>query len=379
MKWSTTPVSKRARAIRALLFIGVASALIMSPFTAIPPAKADEFDDQIRSLNREIDGYQDQAQELSKKANTLQSQLSKLNNEKAALQKRIDLNEVKHKKLTAQIKDTEQKIEDNKNALGETLVDLSIEGDRSALEMLASSSNVSDFVEKQAYQKNLRDNLGEKIKEIETLKKKLEESKKDVEAVLEDQKGQRKILAQKEAERQTLLDKTKGSERAYRNLINSREDKVQELRAEQAAVAAALAGGGSGATGGSASNVSGYPLYPRQCGPGNDGYGYWPCQCVSYVAYRLAGDGLAKERFSGLGDASSWWNAGTTVSKNNIRRGDVIVWITGPYGHVMYVESVSGGTIYFTDFNGMGGPESPGSGTVSTTDATRYPMKVIRL
>ena len=35
------------------------------------------------------------------------------------------------------------------------------------------------------------------------------------------------------------------------------------------------------------------------------------------------------------------------------------------YGHVTYVESVSGSTVNFSDYNGWGGPESFGMGTIN--------------
>lgn len=376
MKLSTTHVSRFKAAARVSVVAISIATLVGSPFVLQQTASADEYDQRIAALQREVDNYQGAAQSLANKANTLQNKVNKINAEKAMLQNRISLNEAKHKKLENDIKKTKQQIEENKNALGETLVNLWVDGDTSALEMLASSKNISDFIDKQAYQKNIRDSIGERIKEIEGLKTKLEKDKKSVESVLDDQKAQRKILASKEAEQQRLLSQTRGSERSYRNLVNSRSGQIQQLRQEQAAVTAAASGGG--VSGGSASNLSGYPLYPGQCGPGNDGYGYWPCQCVSYVAYRLADDSRNTMNYRNLGDASNWWNAGREVSAGSISRGDVIVWLTGDYGHVMYVESVSGGTVYFTDFNGMGGPESPGSGSVSTSTATSYPMKVIR-
>lgn len=377
MKLSTTPVSKFTLALKGSLIVASIIALVGSPFLINTTVKADRFDDKIAALQEEINGYQQTARRLASKADTLQRQLNKLSAEKAALQARIDLNQTKYDKLTNRIKETKQQIAENKDALGETLLDLYIQGDITALEMLASSDNISDFIDKQAYQKNLRDSLSAKIKEIEALKTKLEKDKKETERVLDDQKAQRTILANKEAQRQNILNKTRGSEQAYQNMISNRKGKIAELRAEQAAVAAAIAAGGNGAHGGSASSASGYPFYPNGCSYTNDGYGYFKCQCVSYVAYRLAAN-PANRGFAYLGNASSWWNYGKTISAGNVARGDVIVWLTGPYGHVMFVESVSGGTIYFTDFNGFGGALSPGQGTISTAAATSGGMKVIR-
>jgi len=45
-----------------------------------------------------------------------------------------------------QIADTEKKIKDNQDALGETIANLYVDGKISPLEMIASSKNVSDYL-----------------------------------------------------------------------------------------------------------------------------------------------------------------------------------------------------------------------------------------
>lgn len=376
---STTPVSKKGIAARACI---VAIAILMAAagsmqFFQTPQAYADVYDDKIAALNRQIAAYNAETARLAKEADSLQKQLSVLANQKATIQAHIDTNQAKHDKLQQEIAASEQEIVINRDALGETLADMYVDDSISPLEMLASSNTISDFIDKQEQRATIRDNLSKTIEEIKALKAKLEKDRKEVAAILEDQKAQRTILANKESERQTLLAQTKGSESAYRKLISNKKDQIAEIRAEQAAVAAAIANGANGASGGSASNVSNYPFYPNGCGFINDGYGYYRCQCGSYVAYRLADDSRNRG-FSSLGHAYNWWNYGKTIRQGNVARGDVIVWLNGPYGHVMFVESVSGGMIYFTDFNGFGGALSPGQGSISERDATSGAMKVIR-
>lgn len=380
----TTPVSRRPQSLKGIATksIIVVTALVtaivgpMQMFRA-ESAYADSYDDKIAALNQQIAAYDAEAQKLAKKADSLQKQLGILANQKAAIEVRIDANQAKHDKLQQDIVVKEQKIADNREALGEILADLYVDDKISPLEMLASSDTISDFIDKQEYRASLRDTMSSTIEETKALKVKLEEDRTAVAKVLDEQKAQRQILAGKEAQRQQLLAQTKGSEARYKSMISDKSSQIAELQREAAAVRAAIAAGGNGASGGSASNVAGYPFYPNGCGFINDGYGYYRCQCVSYVAYRLAADSR-NHNFAYLGNAEDWWDDGRAVPANDVQRGDVIVWLNGSPGHVMFVEGASNGTVSFTDFNGFGGALSPGQGTISAASATSYPMKVIR-
>ncbi len=374
---STTPVSKGIATKSILVAVAVLTVVAgpMQLFRA--PAYADSYDDKIAALQRQVSAYDAEAQKLAKQADTLQRQLAVLANQKAAIQARIDANQAKHDKLQSDIVASEKKIADNRNALGETLADMSIGDKITPLEMLASSNTIADFLDKQEQRATVRDNLSSTINEIKELKAKLEADKAAIAKVLDEQKAQRGILAGKEQQRQQLLSETKGSEAKYQSMISSKKGQIEKLKREAAAVRAAMNAGTNGVTGGSATNASNYPFYPNGCAFINDGYGYYRCQCVSYVAYRLAAD-PSNRGYTYLGNAEDWWDDGKPVSKNNIRRGDVIVWLTGSPGHVMFVEGVSGGVVSYTDFNGAGGPLSPGRGTVPASQAVSYPMKVIR-
>lgn len=378
---SATPMfrSKKALATKSVLIAAAVLAVVAGPMQMFqtPKAYADVYDDKIAALQSQINAYDAEAQKLARQSDSLQRQLGILSAQKAAVQARIDANQAKHDKLQRDIAVNQEKIANNRDALGETLADMYVDDTISPLEMLASSDTISDFIDKQELRASMRDTITETIDETKRLKAQLEEDKLAVAKVLDEQKAQRSILANKEAQRQQLLAQTRGSEARYKSMISSKKDQIGALRAEAAAVRAALNAGANGVTGGSATNASNYPFYPNGCGFINDGYGYYRCQCVSYVAYRLAAD-PSNRNFAYLGNAEDWWDDGVAVSANNVRRGDVIVWLTGSPGHVMFVESVSGGTVYYTDFNGAGGALSPGQGTVPATTATSYPMKVIR-
>lgn len=350
----TTPVSKGLVTKSSLVAAAVVMA-IAAPISLSQHAFADRFDDQIKALESEIRGYQGQAAELSKQADTLKNELANLAAQKATIQKQIDLSQAKYKKLVHDIAVTEQKIADNKEALGQIIADIYVDGSISPLEMLASSKNIGDYVDQQEYRSSIQSNLSGTIKQINALKKQLEDKKVDVERVLADQKSQRDQLAAKEAEQAKLLAETKGKEAAYQKLSNNRNKQINNLRAQQAAAMAAAGGGGTignGTVGG-----GGYPgswAYAAQ-DTIVDNWGLYNRECVSYTAWKVWSTGRFVPNFGGYGNANQW---PSTTSRYGIpngstpKAGSVAIWYVGAYGHAMYVESVNGdGTITVSDYN----------------------------
>lgn len=350
----TTPVSKGLVTRSSLVAAAVVMA-VAAPLSLSRQVFADRFDDQIKALQSEIDGYQAQAAALSQQADTLQNELASLAAQKATIQGQIDLSQAKYDKLVNDIAQTEKKISDNKEALGQIIADMYVDGSVSPLEMLASSKNIGDYVDQQEYRSSIQSNLSATIKEINSLKKQLESQKTDVERVLADQKGQHDQLAAKEAEQAQLLAQTQGQESAYQQLSSERNSQINNLRAQQAAAMRAAGGFnniGNGTVGG-----GGYPgvwAYAEQ-DTLVDNWGLYNRECVSYTAWKVWSTGRYVPHFSGAGNANQW--PSTTArygipSGSTPVAGSVAIQYVGYYGHAMYVEAVNGdGTITVSDYN----------------------------
>ena len=354
---STTPVSTSFAAKSVIVAAAILMA-IAAPIQMGSIAKADSYDDQIAAIQREVDQYQAAAKDLAGKADTLQRELDRLNNEKAQLQAQVDLSQAKYDKLVADIATNEKKIAANRTALGETMASLYVDEGISPLEMLASSKNIGDYVDKQSYREGIRDKLTSTINEIKKLKKQLESDKKDVERVLLDQKNQRDQLAAKEAEQANLVAKTRGEEAAYQNLSASKNQDIANLRAAQAAEnARAMRNLGFGSIPAGIPGGGGYPgaWANAPLDAYIDPWGLYTRECVSYAAWKVASTGRFVPHFGGAGNANQW---PSTVAAYGIpsgstpRAGSVAMWPIGYYGHVMYVEAVNGdGTITVSDYN----------------------------
>ncbi|MDB5177716.1 MAG: hypothetical protein JWO61_99 [Candidatus Saccharibacteria bacterium] len=354
---STTPVSTSFTAKAVIVACAVLMA-IAAPVQMSSVVKADRYDDQIAAIQNEVNQYQAAAQELAGKADTLQRELSRLNNEKAQLQAQIDLSQAKYDKLVVDIADTEKKIADNRTALGETMADLYIDGEVSPLEMLASSKNIGDYVDKQSYRESISDQLTKTIETIKALKKKLESDKKDIERILEDQKNQRELLTSKENEQQKLVNDTKGEEAAYQSLSASKNQDIANLRSAQAAEnARAMRNIGFGSIPAGTPGGGGYPgaWANAPLDAYIDPWGLYTRECVSYVAWKIANTGRFVPHFGGAGNANQWpsTTAAYGISSGSTPQvGSAAVWPIGYYGHVMYVEAVNGdGTITVSDYN----------------------------
>lgn len=367
---STTPVSKGLATKSLLVALAVVMALA-GPLSVSQRALADPFDDQINALQSQINQYQAQANALGEQARTLQVELNRISTEKSVIQAQVDLSQAQFDKLQAQIVVNEKKIADNKDALGDTLANMYVSGSVSPLEMLASSNSIADYVDQQEYRASISDSLTSTIAEIKILKAKLEDDKAAVKVVLDRQKAQREQLAAKEAEQARLVEKTKGEEAAYQTLVAQNQAQLQSVADQQRAYFQSLGGGGSAGVVGSFSYSNwsgnqgcggGYPY----CAPIDtqvDPWGLYNRECVSYVAWAL--ENRFKKyvgNFSGNGNAGDWtWSAprySGAVRVYDPKPGDAVILPASPgfapIGHAMIVESVSGDSVYVSQYNFYG-------------------------
>lgn len=362
---STTPASITLPG-KMLLALSVIVITIAVPIQMMSrPAAADEYDDKINALQQEISNFKVETDRLNGEAATLQNALAQINSEKAAIQTQIDLSQAKYDKLVVQIAETEKKIADNQDALGTTIANLYVDDKISPIEMIASSSNISEFLDKQEYRNSVRDELTATISKIKDLKKTLNTQKTDVEKVLADQKEQRSSLTAKQNEQQTLLDKTKGDEASYQQMIGNNQAAIAEAKATQALMNARFnsSGGYSLIDTGS---MSGYPWNESNCqmsgywsmggadGKGGDGRGYGCRQCTSYVAWKIA---TVTGKYYSWGNAVNFTSSAVAAgyTEGAAQAGSIAVMDPATSGasegHVAWVEAVSGNTVTVSQYN----------------------------
>ena len=378
---SATLVSK-GLATKSVLVASTVLMVMAAPLSVVSKVYADQYDDQIRALQRQADLFQAQANELGKQADTLANKVQELNTQKAGVQAQLDVSQAQYDQLKAQIEQTEKDIAENKSALGSTIADLYVDDKISPLEMLASSKNIGDYVDKQTYRSSVRDALTDTIAKIKRLKVKLESDKKAVEEVLAKQTAQRNSLAALEAEQQRLLDQTRGEEAAYQQQAASSRAQLESVSAQQRSYYQRLLGSGGGDSGVVGSfqyanwsgnmgcGAGGYPY----CGAQDsyaDPWGLYNRECVSFVAWALSQRfNRYVGHFGGAGNAYEWpstapRNSGA-VRVYDPQPGDAVILPQSggfaPIGHAMIVESINGDWIHVSQYNFYG------TGEYSTMD-----------
>lgn len=350
---TTTPASISPIVKRVFIFASILIVILVAiVYVRSQPASADQYDDKIRALQADMGRFQAEADRLNAAATTLANALAQITNEKNAIQSQVDLSQAQYDKLIIQIAETEKQIADNQDALGDTIADLYMDDDISPVEMIASSQNIGEFLNKQEYRNTVKDALSTTIKRVKDLKTQLSSQKAEVEAVLATQKAARDALVAKQNEQANLLATTKNDEAGYQGLIKDSQAQINEARATQAMLRARTnsTGGYQIVDGGS---LAAYPWNAGNCpmvswmssggsnGSGGDGYGYGCRQCASYVAWKVARETNVYYNWGNGGDfarnaiAAGYQNLGGSPQPNSI----AVIW--GTPGHVAYVEEVS--------------------------------------
>jgi len=366
---TTTPAS--ITLVTKLALFGLSILVVVAiPLQMIQKVSADSYDDQIKALQLDIDAYNAQSAKLSAQADTLQSAIGELQNQASVIKAQIDINQAKYDQLMAQIVETEKKIKDNKDALGNIIANMYVDDKISPIEMIASSKNIGDYLDKQEYRSSVRNELTNTIDLIKDLKAKLEKQKNDVEFILNEQKNAHQALSDKESEQQVILNQTQGQEAAYQQLSSASKEKQRELHDQQQAAIWAAQNSGGTVTAISDPTKGNYPWAGNGCyvddylnsqsginGDGSDELGYACRQCTSYAAWKIlehTGNG-----YQWWGNANNWPNKwsdqGSTPRANSVG-----VISAGRYGHVVWVESDpdASGYIIVSQYNSYntGGP-----------------------
>lgn len=382
MKRNRQASSLRTRLSRVVIGVCATLVAIAGPLQLTNNAvHADQYDDQINAIRDQVNRYQDQANQLHKKAGSLQAAVNALTAEKNAIQAQLDLSQARFDKLTSDIAKNKQKLKSNQKALGDIIADLYVDGEVSPLEMLASSKNVGEYMDKNTYQSSVRDKLNSTISEIKSLKEKLEHDQKEVKKVLDQQTAQRAALTAKEAEKQSLLNQTKGNEAAYEKRVANGQAQMAQIAAEQQAAIARATGGGAynyGSIGsfqfrnysGNMGCSGGYSYCGAQDSY-SDPWGLYNRECVSYTAWAAVNRfGKYVTNFAGEGNAYQWPSTTQRMgayTDHTPSVGSVAILPPtpgfSPIGHAMLVESIQGGGwVHVSQYN------FGGTGEYSTMD-----------
>lgn len=316
-------------------------------------AHADQFDDQINALNAQNSQSQSVLNGLTSQAGSYQAAINALDAQIAAVQAQIAANQAQQASVQQQIVDAQNKITSQKQYLGDDIRSMYIDGQLSTIEELATSKNLSDYVDKEEYRITAQDQMNSTIKQIAVLQIELQKQKTELDQLVASQKQQNDQLASAESQQQSLLSYNEGQQAAYNAQISSNSGQIASLRKAQIAANSRFIG--SAGTGPACGG--GYPAKWCEIPQDSviDSWGMYNRECVSYTAFKVAASGRNMPYWGGVGNANQWDDnaraAGIPVDSSP-RAGDVAISNSGAYGHAMYVESVNGdGTFNLSQYN----------------------------
>jgi len=356
-------VSLKARAsILAISSLVLVGASFMPSLSSV--VLADKYTDQINALSAQnaksqaaIAGLQDQASSYEAIISNLQAQIN-------SLQSSIDANKAEQASLQEQIVQAQQQIDQERAYLASNVKAMYVDGTPSTLEVLATSKNLSDFVDKQEYRTSVQNKLQDTLRKIAELQKQLQDKKAQVDQLIAELQTQQSQLDSDRSQQQQLLNYNESQQASYTAQVRANNTQIAKIQAERAAAIAAITGtGGTSAVGSPVKYKNFWTAYSRcgggysYCWAGYDqivsdpwGLGY-AHECVHFAADWLSRHGYYVPNMSGSGNANQWIGHAAYVDPSP-QVGDVAYMPIAPVGHVGIVTAINDdGTVHIEQMN----------------------------
>lgn len=305
---------------------------------------------QINNLNSVNSANQAKLSTLAGQAASYQDTINQLQSRIAALEGQITKNQAEQASLQQQIVAKQHEIDKERAVLGDVLRSMYVDGQMTTIEMLATSNNLSDYVDKQEYRNSVQGKVQDALQQIAVLQQQLQAKKTQVENLLKTEQTEKSQVEASRAQQSKLLAYNASQQAAYNAKIASNKKSIGSLYARLAALNSAGTVNYSGTCGGS---------YPRSAT--NRSGGHWGCsygqdssydnwamlnrECVSYTSWMVYKTyGISTY---GWGSAYRWissaeshgYRVDQTPSAGSVAIRDVNYSEPGDVGHAMWVTS----------------------------------------
>lgn len=329
-------------------------------------------EDQVRALQQENSTNRQAVANLMQLATSYQNAIDQLQTQINQLQTQITDNENQKKLLEDQILELQRELEKQKFVLGKNIKSMYVGENMTTIEMLATSKDLGDFVDKSAYRNAIQRQIQDTLESITKLQNELGTKKTQIEILLSSLQSQRATVASAKAEQASLLAMNQQQQADFNAKTRANSAKIADLNRQieaqrQANNSGIVPDGGvyfirvPGEV--SAFDPDQYPYknagFSMQLGPCSfydgwpdapDGWGYCTRQCVSYAAWAVGASGRKIPQF--WGNAKNWINnAPSSWVHRDPQPGDIAITTAGTWGHAMYVEQVEGNRIFVSQYN----------------------------
>lgn len=213
-------------------------------------SQIDERNSQIRALEEEIAGYQRQLNTLSGQKQTLQSTIKSLDVSRAQINAQINLTQSKIsaanlrlEELAYDIRDKEEIIELDRQALAKSIRTLDASSDTSLVEQLFAADSLSEAwiaadqaaALNQALQTHMKVLANAKV-DLQEQEKEVEETQRQLVALRTELTTERQALDINRQEQQKLLTQTQNQESGFQALIAQKQAQRQQFESELSAL-----------------------------------------------------------------------------------------------------------------------------------------------
>ena len=328
---------------------------------------ADAYQAQINALQSQNTNTQSQISSLQNQATSYQNAIGVLNSQINGLQQAITINQTKQSQLQQHISETQQQIIKDKKTLSDDVETMYINGAMTPIEALATSNNLSSYVDQQVAYSTIQNALNSMIKKIASLQVSLKTQSNQLQIVINSQQQQNNQLVADQSQQQQLLTYNQNQQSSFNQQIATNQAKMATLIQEQIAANRALVS--TGTVSPSSLCGGGYPYALANPAGGSwgckypldsslDNWGMDNRECVSYTAWMVYKTYGYMPYWGGKGDANQWprnARAAGIPTGSTPKADSVAIYMGGvgdPLGHSMWVKSVnSDGTITVDEYN----------------------------
>ena len=228
-----SPITAALRMSKPALLV-VLSAVVIGAGLITPLVRADEFDDQINALRSQNASAQGALNSLLEQASSYQDAINQLQAQINAVQSAIAANEAQQADLQAQITKQQQEIDKQKDILANDLKATYVNGQLTPVEMLATSNDLSDYIDKQEAYTRVQDAIQKTMAQIQALQRSLQIKKTEVDTLLASQRAQNEQLSATQAKQNEMMAYNQGQQDAFNSQISANSSKISDLRRQQA-------------------------------------------------------------------------------------------------------------------------------------------------
>jgi peptidoglycan DL-endopeptidase CwlO len=227
---------KKITSKSSVVKIGFMVALVAAsgPASIVSVANADRYQEQINELRQKNQETSAEQTSLQLKEENLAKAIADLRGNIASIEAQISKNKSKNAALEKSIRNLERDIEAERETLGINIRQMYLDDQMTTIEKLASSKNLSEYVDKEQYRVAVQSKVQESMSAIAALKEKQESQKTAIEKLVKDQEGMQKELASQRKENERLIKINRGQQNEYASEVRENNSRIAELRRQQA-------------------------------------------------------------------------------------------------------------------------------------------------